>query len=92
MKEKDLIELGFERSEDQTPEMTGCNYTYHYYTLDFGDDIYDRWCLISNSSDKAKDEGWFVEIFDYSTFKFTNKYQLEKLIETLKYNLVLNEV
>ena len=87
MKEKDLIELGFKRSEDQTPEMTGGNCTYYYYTLDFGNDVYDRWCLISNSSDKAKDEGWFVKIFDYSTFKFTNKYQLEKLIETLKYNM-----
>ena len=63
MKEKDLIELGFQRSEDQIPEMTGCDSTYHYYTLDFGDDVYDRFCLISNSSDKAKKEGWFVDIW-----------------------------
>jgi len=87
MKEKDLIELGFQRSEDQIPEMTGCDSAYHYYTLDFGNDVYDRFCLISNSSDKAKKEGWFVEIFDYPTFKFTSRDQLEKLIETLKDNL-----
>lgn len=87
MKEEDLIELGFERSEDQTPEMTGSDPTYHYYTLDFGNDVYDRFCLISNSSDKAENEGWFVEIFDYPTFKFTSRNQLEKLIETLKDNL-----
>jgi len=87
MKEKDLIELGFQRSEDQIPEMTGYDSTYHYYTLDFGDDVYDRFCLISNSSDKAKNEGWSVEIFDYPTFKFTSRDQVEKLIETLKDNL-----
>ena len=87
MKEEDLIELGFERSEDQTPEMTGSDPTYHYYTLDFGKDVYGRFCLISNSSDKAKVEGWFVEIFDYPTFKFTSRDQIKKLIETLKDNL-----
>ena len=91
MKEKDLIELGFERSEDQTPEMTGCDYTYHYYTLDFGDDIYDRWCLISNSSDEAGKDGWDVRIFSSDVFVFTNRYQLKKLIEVLKYNVVTGE-
>jgi hypothetical protein len=67
--------------------MTGSDSTYHYYTLDFGKDVYDRFCLISNSSDKAENEGWFVEIFDYTIFRFTNRNQLEKLIETLKDNL-----
>ena len=91
MTEKDLIKLGFERSEDQTPEMKGCDYTYHYYTLDFGDDIYDRWCLISNSSDEAEKDDWDVRIFSSDVFKFTDRFQLEKLIETLKYNMVKND-
>jgi hypothetical protein len=86
MKEKDLIELGFQRSEDQTPEMTGFYRTYYYYTLDLGNDTFDRFCLISNSSDKAENEGWFVEIFDHETFIFKERYQLEKLIEVLRYN------
>jgi len=88
MTEKDLIKLGFERSEDQTPEMTGCDYTYYYYTLDFGNDIYDNFCLISNSSDEAKNDDWFVEVFNHEIFRFTDRYQLEKLIEILKYNIV----
>lgn len=88
MTEKDLIELGFERSEDQTPEMTGSDSIYHYYTLDFGDNVYDRFCLISNSSDEAGNKDWFVEIFNHSIFRFTSRYQLEKLIEVLKYNMI----
>ena len=90
MTEKDLIELGFERSEDQTPEMTGCDYTYHYYTLEFStnDSVFDRYTLISNSSDESKKDDWFVEIFDTAVFRFTDRYQLEKLIETLKYNMI----
>ena len=93
MKEKDLIELGFDRSEDQTPEMTGYDYTYHYYTLDFSvnDSVFDRWCLVSNSSAQAGKDGWDVRIFDSDVFRFTNRYQLEKLIEVLKYNVVTDE-
>lgn len=86
--EKDLIELGFERSDDQTPEMTGCDYTWYYYTLTFGNNIYDNFSLLSNSSDKAESGGWFVEIFNHETFRFKTRYQLEKLIEVLKYNMV----
>jgi hypothetical protein len=85
--EKDLIELGFERSDDQTPEMTGCDYTWYYYTLDIGD-TWDKFGFISNSSDEAENGEWVVYIFDSELFKFKDRFQLEKLIEVLKYNMV----
>jgi hypothetical protein len=84
--EKDLIELGFERN-DETAENSGEPYDWYYYTLDMGD-IWDKFCLISNSSDEAENGEWMVYIFDSKLFKFTERYQLEKLIETLKYNMV----
>jgi hypothetical protein len=86
MKEKDLIELGFQRSEDQTPEMTGFYRTYYYYTLYLGNDTFDRFCLISNASYEAEENNWNVIIFDYETFVFKDRYQLEKLINVLRHN------
>jgi len=77
MKEKDLIELGFEKTDEVD---------YYYYTLDIGND-YTPFCLISNSNDKLDNGEWFVEIFDYQAFRFISRFQLEKLIETLKHNM-----
>ena len=77
MVEKDLIDLGFEKQDEET---------YYYYTLDIGND-YTPFCLISNASDEKDNEEWFVEIFDYQSFKFTSRYQLEKLLEVLKNNI-----
>jgi hypothetical protein len=84
--EKDLIELGFERN-DETAENSGEPYDWYYYTLDMGD-IWDKFCLISNSSDEAENGEWTVYIFDSELFKFKDRFQLEKLIEILKYNMV----
>jgi len=84
--EKDLIELGFERN-DETAENSGEPYDWYYYTLDMGD-IWDKFCLISNSSDEAENDEWTVYIFDSELFKFKDRFQLEKLIEILKYNMV----
>ena len=82
MTEKDLIDLGFERNDDNDGYEE-----YYYYTLDIGND-YTPFCLISKANNEGKGNEWFVEIFDYQSFKFTNRFQLEKLIETLKHNLV----
>lgn len=77
MVEKDLIDLGFEKQDEET---------YYYYTLDIGND-YTPFCLISNASDEKDNNEWFVEIFDYQSFRFTSRYQLEKLLEVLKHNI-----
>jgi hypothetical protein len=49
IKEKDLIELGFER-EDETPESSGAPDNWYYYTLDIED-----FCLISNANDEVRE-------------------------------------
>jgi hypothetical protein len=78
IKEKNLIELGFER-QDETPESSGAPENWHYYTLDIGD-----LCLISDDSDVVEDNNWKVYIFDYDGFEFTELEKLKSFIDVLK--------
>ena len=75
MREKDLIDLGFER-QDVSAEDVGTNNDFYYYTLDIED-----FCLITNASDEEK---WKVYIFDYNGFVFTDLLELVKFIKILK--------
>ena len=81
MKELDLLELGFQKQLDDD---------FYYYTLDIGND-FTPFCLISNANDETDNGQWFVEIFDYQSFRFTSRYQLEQFISTLKYAQVTKE-
>ncbi len=80
IKEKDLIELGFER-KDNTPESSGAPNNWHYYTLDIED-----LCLITSDSDEVEDNNWKVYIFDYDGFQITEIGKLKLFID------VLNEI
>lgn len=77
--EQDLLDFGFERT-DETPESSGSDSDWHYYTLDIED-----FCLISRASDEVNEDGsWSVYIFDYNGFEFTEIGQLASLINALK--------
>jgi hypothetical protein len=73
MKEKDLIQLGFERQDVETDN------GFYYYTLD----IANFW-LITSENDEVVNGEWKVYIFDYNGFEFTDLLQLAKFIEILK--------
>ena len=73
MREKDLIQLGFERQD------AGTDNDFHYYTLDVED-----LCLITNASDEVEDHEWKVEIFNYNGFEFTDLLGLIKFIKALQ--------
>ncbi len=76
MTEQDLIELGFEKEYGDS---------FSYYTLDLGTD-YEKLCLISNADDETENGEWSVFLFNYESFKYTSRFQLENLIRNLKYN------
>jgi len=78
IKEKDLIKLGFKR-QDNTPESSGLDYDWHYYTLDIED-----FCLITNANDEVEDDNWKVYIFDYQGFELTELEKLKSFIDVLK--------
>jgi hypothetical protein len=83
MKEQDLIDLNFDKIEVSREE-SGCDDGFYYYTYDF-----KHFSLITTSNDEILDDNsWYVEIFEYEDFRFTDKEDLEKLIELLETNRV----
>ena len=84
MKEQDLIDLGFKRT-DVSAEEAGDENGFHYYTYDFSDSR--GLSLISNSNDEAEKAGqWVVEIFDYDNILFTDKKMILEFITIIEQN------
>ncbi len=77
--EQDLINFGFQR-HDETPESSGTDHDWHYYTLDIED-----FCFLSRASDEVTEDGcWCVYIFDYQGFEFTTIEQIAGMINALR--------
>ena len=74
MKEQDLIDLGFEREDEDS---------FYYYTLDLVRGLE----LISNDSDNAKDK-WYVELYEADRIRFVDKDNLEEFINVVKRNTI----
>ena len=88
MTEKELILLGFEKSEEKEVESE-----FHYCTYT----VADGFELISNASDEIEDEkswneddnGWFVEFFNSDpTIRFTDASEVKALINLINKNIV----
>ena len=69
-----IKEESFDTSDNDTPD-------FYYYVLDIG-----GVCLITNDSDDAEENGWYVEFFE-GDIRFTDIEQLQELITLLKKNL-----
>lgn len=85
MKEQDLIDLGFERT-DVSKEGSGNKNDWYYYTLDFS----KGFGLISNASDEvttvAGHHRWYVEVFESNEVRFTNKKDTQQFINLILKN------
>ena len=80
MTEQTFIDLGFQRNE-VTPEESGYEYTFYYYTVDIGDI-----CIMSNADDEAAKNGWEAMIFDSRTLSIKGAGDLEDLVQILRNN------
>jgi len=80
MTEETFEKLGFVK-EEVTPEDSGLNRDFYYYTLDIGDI-----CLISNSDDEAEKNGWEAYIFDSLTMRVKGSGDLEDLVRIIRNN------
>ena len=77
MKEQDLVDLGFERTDVSEIESGGD--PFHYYTLDFT----TGFSLITQASDEVVNNEWVVEVFETSTIRFTDKKSIKELIKII---------
>jgi hypothetical protein len=80
MTEKDLLDLDFTRV-NHTAEEWGGDTDWHCYEYEIGDI-----CLLTPANDEIKNDEWYVEIFDYDNFRFTNRTELEIFITILTNN------
>ena len=80
MKEQDLLDLGFKRT-DVSEEESG-DIPFYYYTYNITEEV----CLISSDNGEAKKDGWFVELFDYENIEFRNPEDLKTLIDVIEKN------
>tara|TARA_R110000764_G_scaffold206960_2_gene292475 strand:+ start:299 stop:553 length:255 start_codon:yes stop_codon:yes gene_type:complete len=84
MREKEIIDLGFE-IQHQTAESSGSDTDWYYYTLDIGDI-----CLMTNTDDEAGENDWEVSIFDLQSCVIKDSKDLIDLIKIFKVNTKIN--
>lgn len=84
MKEEDLIELGFKRT-DVSAEESG-DEAFYYYDIDFGDQR--GISLISPANTDVIDNKWFVEVFEDTSISFDDIDQLNTFIKIVKDNTI----
>jgi len=82
MKEEQLISLGFEKT-DVTAEESG-DKPFYYFCLDFG--LNRGISLISCDDGQAKEDGWYVEVFEDNSIRIDNTKDLKQLIDIIKRN------
>ena len=78
IKERDLIELGFEKCYDSED-----GDKFYYFSLNIG----NNFSMITNTDDECHDDCWLVEIFDYSDIRFNSLKKLKRLVKLLKSGL-----
>ena len=80
MTEEIFNELGFERT-DVLMEESGCGNDFYYYSLEISDI-----CIMSNSNDEAKKNGWEAFIFDFLSMRIKGAGDLEDLVRIIRNN------
>jgi len=80
MKEQDLIDLGFKRT-DVSAEESGYE-AFYYYDMDFGRN--KTLSLISPSDDEVVDDKWYVEIFQDESLRIDKLNDLIGFINMMK--------
>lgn len=79
MKEEDLIELGFKRT-DVSAEESG-DEAFYYYDIDFG--AQRGISFISPANTDVIDNKWYVEVFEDPTLNIDIIEDLKELIDIL---------
>ena len=80
MKEQDIVDLGFERTDVSEIESGG--EAFYYYTLDFS----RGFGLITSANTDVEKDDWYVELFETPEINFVDKKDVKQLIDLIKRN------
>jgi len=87
MKEQDLIDLGFEKFE----ENDDVEHPFYYYSYDINGESSNA-SLISVPSDEVEDDYWFLTAWDINDkFHLDTVEQTKKFISSIEDNLLKEE-
>lgn len=81
IREIDLIAIGFEKVV-VTPEESGEPHGWYYYELELSE-TNENFCLISQESDKIKDDIWKVKLFETADYEFEDRNKLQEFVAFL---------
>lgn len=81
IREIDLIAIGFEKVV-VTPEESGDPLGWYYYELELSE-TNENFCLISQESDKIKDDIWKVKLFETADYEFEDRNKLQEFVAFL---------
>ena len=81
IRELDLITLGFEKVV-VTPEESGEPHGWYYYELELSS-VNENFSLISQESDRVKDDIWKVKLFEVADYEFEDRVELQEFISCL---------
>ena len=87
MKEQELIDLGFKRT-DVSAEESG-DKAFYYYDIDLGSN--GSISLISPSDDEVENGNWHVEVFEDAKVMFTDKDDLKVFIDIINKNTLRDD-
>jgi hypothetical protein len=85
MKEKEIVALGFKRT-DVTAEESGYETDWYYYSLDFG--LSRSISLITPSNTEIQDGKWYAEVFEDESIRFTNSSDIMAFIDLINRNII----
>jgi hypothetical protein len=81
IREIDLNALGFEKVV-VSPEESGDTNGWYYYEFNFSE-VNDNFCLISQESDRVKDDIWKVKLFETPEYEFDDRERLQTFIKLM---------
>jgi hypothetical protein len=87
IKKQDLLNLGF-TEEYSTPEESGTEKGFYYYTYQINED--SPCLLITNSNDECVDDNYIVEFFDYLDIEIKDLNDLKELVAIIKRGIKTN--
>ena len=87
IREEELIQLGFDRT-DVSEEESG-DKAFYYYTYDIGIGVIS---LITQCNTEVGNNNWYIEVYEDANIRFTTIEDLTKFIQITEKNIIPSSI